>query len=72
MPTTHDPIDDYDGSQGPLFVNPDREEYDDSDDTREIDLAAVEAAYAEAATEARIQREQEAEMARRDLWAVGD
>jgi hypothetical protein len=45
---------------------------DDSDDTREIDLAAVELAYAEATTEARIQREQEAEMARRDLWAVGD
>ena len=42
------------------------------DDTREIDLAAVEAAYAEATTEARIQREAEQEQARRDLWSVGD
>jgi hypothetical protein len=58
--------------------------HDTSDDTREIDLAAVEAAYAEAVTETgieyltprqswdRAQQEAEAERVRKLLWAVGD
>jgi hypothetical protein len=40
------------------------------DETREIDAEAVRRAYDDATTEARLQREQEAERARR--WSVGD